>query len=554
MSSRDNETHYNKPEGGGNEKSSRTRKPLSADRAKDKSKRSAKEGGSRDEPRSNRPFREGRDKPPFRKEGDRPFREKRDGDDRPPRPRREDGDKPFSRERGGDRDKPAFRKREEGDRTFREGRAGGDKPAFRKDNDRPSYRKDGDKPFREKRDGDAKPPFRSNRDNNERPAFRKDGDRPYREKREGGDDSPQRPRREDGDKPFSRERSSDRSKPGGARDGGPRGGDRPFRKYVPFEQREGSSEGEERPKRTFDNKDKDASRGERKPSCKGRTGAERQRPDDRAKPQEEKQDNPFEGEDFYEDERPFTRSNKWDEQAKEGPMTLNKYIAHSGVSSRREAASIIKDGKVKVNGHVLTEPGYRVKEEDKITYEDKVMTPQRNLVYILLNKPKGFITTTDDEKGRRTVMDLVANAGGERLYPVGRLDRATTGVLLITNDGDLAQKLSHPSYDSKKIYQVTLTEPLTKRDFDYIAEGNVKLEDGLAPVDTLAYLDKKNEIGIEIHSGKNRIVRRIFESLGYVVEKLDRVVYAGLTKKNVSRGKWRFLTEKEIINLKHFKG
>jgi 23S rRNA pseudouridine2605 synthase len=234
-------------------------------------------------------------------------------------------------------------------------------------------------------------------------------------------------------------------------------------------------------------------------------------------------------------------------------MTLNKYLAHAGISSRREAGEIVKTGKVKVNGAVVLEPGYRVKEDDEVTYEDKVMKPQKNLIYILLNKPKGFITTTDDEKGRRTVMDLVANAGGERLYPVGRLDRATTGVLLITNDGDLAQKLSHPSYDSKKIYQVTLTEPLTKRDFDYIAAGSVKLEDGMAPVDALAYLEKKNEIGIEIHSGKNRIVRRIFESLGYVVEKLDRVVYAGLTKKNVSRGKWRFLTEKEVINLKHFK-
>lgn len=549
MSSRNNETHYNKPEGGGEEKSGgRTRKPLSADRAKDKSKRSAKEDSGKDAPRSsNRPFREksgdSRDKPPFRKEGDRPFREKRDGDERAQRPRREDGDKPFSRDRSGDRDKPPFRKREEGDRPFREKRKGA--------GDRPAFRKEGDRPAREKRDGDSRPPFRSSRDNNDRPAFRKDGDRPFREK-SGGDDRPQRPRREDGDKPFSRDRnsSSDRSKPGG-REGGQRGGDRPLKKYVPFEQREGGS-GEDRPKRSFDNKGAD--RSDRKPSFKERTGAARQRPDERKPEKEDELENPFEGEDFYEDERPFTRSNKWDEQAKAGPMTLNKYLAHSGVSSRREAANIIKEGKVKVNGVVLTEPGYRVKEDDKITCDDKEMKPQRNMVYILLNKPKGFITTTDDEKGRRTVMDLVANAGGERLYPVGRLDRATTGVLLITNDGDLAQKLSHPSYDSKKIYQVTLTEPLTKRDFDYIAEGNVKLEDGLAPVDALAYLDKKNEIGIEIHSGKNRIVRRIFESLGYVVEKLDRVVYAGLTKKNVSRGKWRFLTEKEIINLKHFKG
>jgi 23S rRNA pseudouridine2605 synthase len=233
-------------------------------------------------------------------------------------------------------------------------------------------------------------------------------------------------------------------------------------------------------------------------------------------------------------------------------MTLNKYLAHAGISSRRDAAAIVKEGKVQVNGKVLTEPGYRVQPGDKVTLDGKLLKPQRHFVYVLLNKPKDFITTTEDDRGRHTVMELVSGATDDRLYPVGRLDRNTTGVLLLTNDGDLAQKLSHPKYECKKIYQVTLDKDLTKRDFDHILEG-VTLDDGPANVDRIAYLDKKSEIGLEIHSGRNRIVRRIFEHLGYQVEKLDRVMYAGLTKKNVSRGQWRFLNEKELIALKHFR-
>jgi 23S rRNA pseudouridine2605 synthase len=233
-------------------------------------------------------------------------------------------------------------------------------------------------------------------------------------------------------------------------------------------------------------------------------------------------------------------------------MTLNKYIAHSGTCSRRDAAAMVKEGKVKVNGELVLDPGYRVKREDNVTLAGKKLKPTKDRAYILLNKPKGFLTTTDDPEGRRTVMELVENSGVDRLYPVGRLDRNTTGLLLLTNDGDLAQKLSHPSYNIKKVYQATLDKALTKADFEQILNG-VQLEDGMAHVDALAYLDEKNEIGLEIHSGRNRIVRRIFEALGYEVEKLDRVVYAGLTKKNLPRGKWRTLSEKEIILLKHFK-
>jgi 23S rRNA pseudouridine2605 synthase len=240
------------------------------------------------------------------------------------------------------------------------------------------------------------------------------------------------------------------------------------------------------------------------------------------------------------------------EEDRDKEMTLNKYIAHSGECSRRDAAALVKQGKVKVNGALMLDPGYRVKPEDQVVIAGKKLKPVRDLVYILLNKPKDFITTTDDPQGRKTVMDLVANAEIPRLYPVGRLDRETTGLLLLTNDGDLAQKLSHPSHEIKKVYQVTLSKPLTKADFEKILAG-MELEDGSVKVDALSYLENKNELGIEIHSGRNRVVRRIFESLGYEVEKLDRVMYAGLTKKNLPRSKWRFLDEREVILLKHFK-
>lgn len=233
-------------------------------------------------------------------------------------------------------------------------------------------------------------------------------------------------------------------------------------------------------------------------------------------------------------------------------MPLNKYIAHCGICSRRDAVEFIKQGKVKVNGELATEPGMKVADGDAVSVAGKKIVPTKNLAYILLNKPKGFITTTEDEKGRRTIMDLVASSEVERLYPIGRLDRNTTGLIILTNDGELAQKLSHPKYNVKKIYQVTLDKPITKADFEKILAG-VTLEDGIAPVDSLAMLEEKNEVGIEIHSGKNRIVRRIFEHLGYQVEKLDRVMYAGLTKKNIPRGKWRLLTDREVILLKHFK-
>jgi 23S rRNA pseudouridine2605 synthase len=234
-------------------------------------------------------------------------------------------------------------------------------------------------------------------------------------------------------------------------------------------------------------------------------------------------------------------------------MPLNKFIAHSGVCGRREAAEIVKSGKVKVNNEVVTEPGHKVSTKDEVKVNGKKVFPAKNLVYILLNKPKDYITTTNDPQERKTVLDIIRTATSERVYPVGRLDRNTSGVLLLTNDGELAQRLTHPSNEVKKVYAVTLNKPLEKKDFDRILKG-VTLEDGMASVDALAYADVKDKtiLGVEIHSGRNRIVRRIFEILGYDVKNLDRVIFAGLTKKNIERGKWRFLTEKEVRDLKYF--
>jgi 23S rRNA pseudouridine2605 synthase len=233
-------------------------------------------------------------------------------------------------------------------------------------------------------------------------------------------------------------------------------------------------------------------------------------------------------------------------------MPLNKYIAHCGICSRRDAVELITKGKVTVNKTVITEPGFKVSNADEIIYNNKKVFVTKNLVYILLNKPKDYITTSDDPQGRKTVVQLIATATTERVYPIGRLDRNTSGVLLMTNDGELTQKLSHPSYEITKIYEAKLDKPLTKADFDKILKG-LKLEDGEIKVDSLAYADSKDKsiIGIELHSGRNRIVRRIFEFLGYDVKALDRVMFANLTKKNVERGRWRYLSEKEIRLLKY---
>ena len=232
------------------------------------------------------------------------------------------------------------------------------------------------------------------------------------------------------------------------------------------------------------------------------------------------------------------------------PLRLNKFLANVGVCSRREADEFIQAGLVTVNGQVVTELGTKILRTDEVKFHDAVVSLEKK-VYVLLNKPKDYVTTSDDPQQRKTVMDLVKDVCPERIYPVGRLDRNTTGVLLLTNDGDLASKLTHPKFLKKKVYHVHLDKNLTAHDMQQISEG-ITLEDGEIKADAVAYADDhdKSQVGIEIHSGKNRIVRRIFKSLGYRVTKLDRVQFAGLTKKNLRRGDWRFLTEKEVDMLR----
>ena len=232
------------------------------------------------------------------------------------------------------------------------------------------------------------------------------------------------------------------------------------------------------------------------------------------------------------------------------PMRLNKFLANAGVCSRREADEFIAAGVVKVNGEIVTELGTKIKPTDEVRFHEDTVSIEKK-VYVLLNKPKGYVTTVEDPQDRKTVMDLVKGACRERIYPVGRLDRNTTGVLLLTNDGELAAKLTHPQYRKKKIYHVHLDRNVTAADMRLIADG-IQLDDGEIHADAIEYSDAtdKKQVGIEIHSGRNRIVRRIFEHLGYKVLKLDRVYFAGLTKKLVKRGDWRFLTEKEVNMLR----
>ncbi len=234
-------------------------------------------------------------------------------------------------------------------------------------------------------------------------------------------------------------------------------------------------------------------------------------------------------------------------------MRLNKYLAHCGVASRRQAAEMIKAGRVAVNGSVQAEPGYQIQQGDEVTLDGNKLQPATRMVYLLMNKPKDVLSTVKDEKGRRTVIDLLAGKVIERVFPVGRLDRDTTGLILLTNDGDLAERMTHPRYKMKKVYNATLNSPLTKADLQKVRDG-LELEDGPVKVNWIEYLsaDKKQEISLEISVGRNRIVRRIFEHLGYEVTKLDRVYLGGLTKKDLKRGWWRPLTDQEVIMLKHF--
>ena len=507
-----------------------------------------------------------------REGGERPYRPSynREGGDRPYRPRfnpnSEGGERPQRSygERSYDRPQRPSYNREGGDRPYRprfnsnnEGgerpqrpynREGGEQRSYDRPQ-RPSYnREGGDRPYR--------PRFNSNNEGGERPQ------RPYN--REGGEqrsyDRPQRPsyNREGGDRPYR-----PRFNPNGE------GGDRPQRPYNreggeqrsygdrPYRPRFNSGEGGDRPQRPYNREGGD--RPYRPRFNSGEGGGYRNNNGGGYRPR-------FNNDRSQGGYRPRPRTSDYDPNAKYSikkqieykeqfvdpnePIRLNKFLANAGVCSRREADEFITAGVVSVNGEVVTELGTKIKRSDVVKFHDEPVSIERK-VYVLLNKPKDTVTTSDDPQERRTVMDLVKGACNERIYPVGRLDRNTTGVLLLTNDGDLASKLTHPKFLKKKIYHVHLDKNLTKADMDQIAAG-VQLEDGEIHADAISYTDdfKKDQVGIEIHSGKNRIVRRIFESLGYKVVKLDRVFFAGLTKKGLRRGDWRYLSEAEVNYLR----
>ncbi|NIG51989.1 pseudouridine synthase [Chitinophaga sp. Cy-1792] len=441
------------------------------------------------------------DKPRFGKRSDR------NADEKPAFKRFDRSEKPAFGKRTDRDEKPAFGKRfDKSEKPAFGKRDRDEKPAFGKRFDK------SEKPAFGKRDRDEKPAFGKRFDKSEKPAFGKRADRDEKPAFKGGRKSDNY--KKDDESSFHGDFKSDKS----ARET-PSGFNR---------------------KKFFDRtNDRFADKHERRTDKHER----RRKP---IQPREESAE--------LQQIRKEAKENKAGGFGP-GEMPLNKYIAHSGLCSRRKAVDYIREGKVTVNGMTVTEPATKVTAKDTIVLANKKLSLQKNLVYILLNKPKGYITTTDDPEGRKTVMELIEDAvENERVYPVGRLDRNTSGLLLLTNDGELAQKLAHPSHNIKKIYQVELDKPLTKSDAEKIVAG-LTLEDGLATVDALGYLDPKDkkQVGIEIHSGKNRIVRRIFEHLEYSVEKLDRVMYAGLTKKTLNRGQWRFLSEKEVILLKHFK-
>ena len=440
----------------------------------------------------------------------------------------------FNRE--GSYSRPSYN-RENGDRPYR--------PRFNSENgDRPQRSYSSDRPYRQR--------FNPNAENGDRPQRSYNNDRSYRPRynSEGGD----RPQRSygnnaGGDRPYRPRYNSE-------------GGDRPQRSYGnnagsdrPYRPRY-NSEGGDRPQRPYGNN----AGGDRpyRPRYNNAGGDRPFRP--RYNSNGDRPQRPYGNRDSY--SRPIRRTGDYDPNAKYSkkkqieykeqfvdpnePIRLNKFLANAGVCSRREADEFITAGVVSVNGEVVTELGTKIKRGDEVKFHDQTVSIERK-IYVLLNKPKDTVTTSDDPQARRTVMDLVKGACDERIYPVGRLDRNTTGVLLLTNDGDLASKLTHPKYLKKKIYHVHLDKNLTKADMEQIAAG-IQLDDGEIQADAISYTDdfKKDEVGIEIHSGKNRIVRRIFESLGYKVVKLDRVFFAGLTKKGLRRGEWRYLTEQEV--------
>jgi len=436
----------------------------------------------------------------------------REGGDRPYRPRfnSESGDRP---QRAYSSDRP-YRPR------FNPNAEGSSERPQRPYGDRPSYnREGGDRPYRPRYNSEGG-------DRPQRPSYGNNtgGDRPYRPRynNEGGD-RPQRPRFNSGD-----------------------GQQRSYNNDRPYRPRYNSGDGERPQRPSYGGGYGGSSYGDRpqRPRFNPNGGG---RPGGYGRPQQRRTPD-------YDPNAKYSRKKQieYKEQFVDPnePIRLNKFLANAGVCSRREADEFITAGVVSVNGAVVTELGTKIKRGDEVKFHDQLVSIERK-IYILLNKPKDTVTTSDDPQARRTVMDLVKGACDERIYPVGRLDRNTTGVLLLTNDGDLASKLTHPKFLKKKIYHVHTDKNVTKADMEQIAAG-IQLDDGEIHADAINYTDdfKRDEVGIEIHSGKNRIVRRIFESLGYKVVKLDRVFFAGLTKKGLRRGEWRYLTEPEVNYLR----
>lgn len=505
------------------------------------------------------------DKPDFKKYGSdrgdsqRPFR--REGDDRKDSrsgDRKPFGDRPERTGFGGaDRNrefKPRF-DRDNDEREFRP-RPGRDDREFKPGSDRGKS----DREFKPRSDrsiGDREFKPRSDRDSGEREfrprPDRSNGDREFkpRSDRDSGErESRPRSDRSNGDREF---------KPRSDRDGGERefkpSFDKPRSEGGEFKPR-GERPGPSRPGRSFDGdrpafkkKDDREELGGEKP-YRSRFQDDEQQPEDRSGLERRVgryETAPRYNLDNYDQKKKSSPRHKDKDESDE--IRLNRYIANAGICSRREADDLISSGQISVNGKIVSEMGYKVRPTDVVKYGKKALNPEK-MVYILINKPKDYITTTDDPEERKTVLDLIKGACSERVYPVGRLDRNTTGLLLLTNDGELAEKLTHPSSGIKKIYQAELDKPIATEHFEALQAG-VELEDGFIRPDEVGLVTPDAQVvGLEIHSGRNRIVRRMFEHLGYEVQKLDRTVFAGLNKKDLPRGKWRFLTEKEVIKLK----
>ncbi|WP_233207884.1 pseudouridine synthase [Siphonobacter sp. BAB-5405] len=451
--------------------------------------------------------------------------ERRNDDSRP----RRENDRSFDKPRGERNfDKPErrndeFRPRRENDRSFDKprGERNGNKPERRSDESRP--RRETDRPFDKPRGERSFDKPRGER-SFDKPERRNDEFRPRRD----NDRSFDKPRgeRKEGESRF--EKGSDRP--------GKRSFDKPTFPKGERPERSGSDK-KELPSRYGKRADHDPTR------RSGRRGHSNENETVKATPNYNI--------DKYKENAPEKIKKKIERNEKSSDTTrLNRYIALSGVCSRRDADVLIEAGEISVNGKVVKELGYQVKPGEVVRYGRRVLNPEK-MVYVLLNKPKDYITTVEDDMDRRTVMELVKTAAEQRIYPVGRLDRNTTGLLLLTNDGEMAEKLTHPSHQIEKIYQVEIDKPITTEDFEAIRKG-VELEDGLIKPDEVSIITPDAQvIGIRIHSGRNRIVRRIFEKFGYDVTKLDRTSFAGLNKKELPRGQWRYLTEKEVIRLKY---